>query len=351
MKRWIALVIVMILALSSVWGAGKLYVRWQEGSVQEAPLDGAETPAPGSTAQPEQTPSSKDDPVDFDSLLEGEKAVNVQDEFRHYVADGDYSVVEGLDKDVMNILLLGTDSAGALNNGRTDTMIICSINVKTGSVKLSSIVRDLYVQMPGMQSKNKINAANSFGGPNMAIKCVNETFGLNVSRYVSINFNAFVDLVDLLGGVNLEITSGEAGQINKHSGSSAPRVKAGEAHLDGAQALMYCRTRNLDNNFGRNERQRKFLDAMVKKVISGSNMDTLMELVETGMHYVDTNLSTSDLFTIMFTVLPNMGDMQMYSCPGQGEYHYDNSGTSAVIGHMDKVNASLHAFIYGEAEE
>ncbi|MBR6525984.1 MAG: LCP family protein [Clostridia bacterium] len=350
MKRWIALVIVMILALSGVWMAGKMYVRWQEGPVQEQPLEGVETPAPGSTVKPGATQAPKEDPMDLDSLLDGEKAVNVQDEFRYYVADGDYSVVEGLDKDVMNILLLGTDSEGALNNGRTDTMIICSIHVKTGSVKLSSIVRDLYVQMPGMQSKNKINAANSFGGPNMAIKCVNETFGLNVSRYVSINFNAFVDLVDLLGGVDLEITSGEAGQINKHAPHS-PRVKAGMMHLDGDQSLQYCRIRKLDNNFGRNERQRKFLDAMVKKVISGSNMDTLMELVETGMHYVDTNLSTSDLFTILFTVLPNMGDMQMYSCPGQGEYHYDNSGTSAVIGHMDKVNASLHAFIYGETEE
>ena len=351
MKRWIALVIVMILALSGVWMAGKVYVRWQEGPVQQQPLDGVETPAPGSTAAPETEKTPAPGSLEhLGELLEGgDKAVNVQNEFRHYVADGDYSITEGLDKDVMNILLLGTDSEGALNNGRTDSMIICSLNTKTGSVKLSSIVRDLYVQMPGMQSKNKINAANSFGGPNMAIKCVNETFGLNIARYVSINFNAFEDLVDLLGGVDLEITSGEAGQINKYN--HAPRVKAGMAHLDGFQALQYCRIRNLDNNFGRNERQRKFLDAMVKKVISGSNMDTLMELVETGMHYVDTNLSTSDLFTIMFTVLPNMGDMQMYSCPGQGEYHYDNSGTSAVIGHMDKVNASLHAFIYGEAEE
>ena len=248
-----------------------------------------------------------------DILFDDDSTGVLPSEFRYVVENGDFSVTEGLDKNVMNILLLGTDNAGNAGHGRTDTMIICSINTKTGEVKLSSIVRDLYVHIPYMKLQNRINAANAFGGPNMAIKCVNETFGLNVSRYVSINFNAFVDLVDLLGGVNLEITSGEAGQINKHSGSSAPRVKAGEAHLDGAQALMYCRTRNLDNNFGRNERQRKFLDAMVKKVISGSNMDTLMELVETGMHYVDTNLSTSDLFTIMFTVLPTMGDMQMYS--------------------------------------
>lgn len=283
-----------------------------------------------------------------DILFDDNSTGVLPSEFRYVVENGDYSVTEGLDKNVMNILLLGTDNAGNAGHGRTDTMIVCSINTKTGEVKLSSIVRDLYVHIPYMKLQNRINAANAFGGPNMAIKCVNETLGLNISRYASINFNGFKDLVDLLGGVELEITAGEANQINLYTQGG---VKEGLAMLNGAQALEYCRIRNLDNNFGRNERQRKFLDAMVKKVISGSNMDTLMELVETGMHYVDTNLSTSDLFTIMFTVLPNMGDMQMYSCPGQGEYHYDNSGTSAVIGHMDKVNASLHAFIYGEAEE
>lgn len=284
-----------------------------------------------------------------DILFDDDSTGVLPSEFRYVVENGDFSVTEGLDKNVMNILLLGTDNAGNAGHGRTDTMIICSINVKTGEVKLSSIVRDLYVHIPYMKLQNRINAANAFGGPNMAIKCVNEALGLNISRYASINFNGFKDLVDLLGGVELEITAGEANQINL---STQGGVKEGLAMLNGAQALEYCRIRNLDNNFGRNERQRKFLEAVVKKVLSENSMDQLMELVEAGMSMVTTNMTTSDLFTILFTVVPNMQEMQMYSCPAQGEYHYEEiREASVVVADLQKARASLHAFIYGEDAE
>ena len=284
-----------------------------------------------------------------DILFDDDSTGVLPSEFRYVVENGDFSVTEGLDKNVMNILLLGTDNAGNAGHGRTDTMIICSINVKTGEVKLSSIVRDLYVHIPYMKLQNRINAANAFGGPNMAIKCVNEALGLNISRYASINFNGFKDLVDLLGGVELEITAGEANQINL---STQGGVKEGLAMLNGAQALEYCRIRNLDNNFGRNERQRKFLEAVVKKVLSENSMDQLMELVEAGMSMVTTNMTTSDLFTILFTVVPNMQEMQMYSCPAQGEYHYEEiREASVVVADLQKARTSLHAFIYGEDAE
>ena len=284
-----------------------------------------------------------------DILFDDDSTGVLPSEFRYVVENGDYSVTEGLDKNVMNILLLGTDNAGNAGHGRTDTMIVCSINTKTGEVKLSSIVRDLYVHIPYMKLQNRINAANAFGGPNMAIKCVNEALGLNISRYASINFNGFKDLVDLLGGVELEITAGEANQINLYTQGG---VKEGLAMLNGAQALEYCRIRNLDNNFGRNERQRKFLEAVVKKVLSENSMDQLMELVEAGMSMVTTNMTTSDLFTILFTVVPNMQEMQMYSCPAQGEYHYEViREASVVVADLEKARASLHAFIYGEDAE
>ena len=284
-----------------------------------------------------------------DILFDDDSTGVLPSEFRYVVENGDFSVTEGLDKNVMNILLLGTDNAGNAGHGRTDTMIICSINVKTGEVKLSSIVRDLYVHIPYMKLQNRINAANAFGGPNMAIKCGYEALGLNISRYASINFNGFKDLVDLLGGVELEITAGEANQINL---STQGGVKEGLAMLNGAQALEYCRIRNLDNNFGRNERQRKFLEAVVKKVLSENSMDQLMELVEAGMSMVTTNMTTSDLFTILFTVVPNMQEMQMYSCPAQGEYHYEEiREASVVVADLQKARASLHAFIYGEDAE
>ena len=310
-------------------------------------LFSAAIPAMGENAADEWTDAELEEV--YDILNDDTSSGVLPSEFRYVVENGDYSITEGLDKDVMNILLLGTDNAGNAGHGRTDTMIICSINTKTGEVKLSSIVRDLYVHIPYMKLQNRINAANSFGGPNMAIKCVNEALGLNISRYASINFNGFKDLVDLLGGVELEITAGEANQINA---STRGGVKEGLAMLNGAQALEYCRIRNLDNNFGRNERQRKFLEAVVKKVLSENSMDQLMELVEAGMGMVTTNMTTSDLFTILFTVLPNMQELQMYSCPAQGEYHYEEiREASVVVANLEKARTSLHAFIYGEDAE
>ena len=285
----------------------------------------------------------------YDILFDDNSTGVLPSEFRYTVEDGDFSAVEGLDENVMNILLLGTDNAGTKGHGRTDTMIICSVNTKTGEVKLSSIVRDLYVQIPYMKLQNRINAANAFGGPNMAIKCVNETFGLNISRYASINFAGFQKLVDMLGGVEIEINAGEAAEINKVSENG---VNAGLAKLDGTQALAYCRIRNLDNNFGRNERQRKFLEALVKKVLAENSLDQLLALVETCMEFVSTNLTTSDLFTLLFTVVPNMQELQMYSCPATGEYHYETiRDMQVVVPKMEQMNSSLHAFIYGESAE
>lgn len=129
---------------------------------------------------------------------------NIQTEFRIQVAEGDYSAVEGLDKDVMNILLLGTDSDGMLNYGRSDTMIICSIHKKTGLVQLSSIARDLYIDIPQSNFKDRINTANSYGGPRLAMKAVNEVFGLNIEHYVTVNFSGFERIVEVLGGWTLK---------------------------------------------------------------------------------------------------------------------------------------------------
>lgn len=284
------------------------------------------------------------------ALSEENTTIELQDTFRINVESGDWSVTEGLDDDIMNILLLGTDSAGMLNTGRTDTMIVCSINMKTGETKLSSIVRDLYVDIPYMKMQNRINTANSFGGPNLAIKCVNEALGLNISRYCSINFKGFRELVDVLGGVELTITGDEAALISNDI--NCDPIAGGTRQLNGAQALAYCRIRAIDNNFARNERQRKFLDAMLQKVLSENTMEQLVTLVETAMQYMDTNLTSSDILSILFTVVPNFTELQMYSCPANGEFRYLMVRESSVVdADMDKVRTSLHSFIYGEDEE
>lgn len=282
-------------------------------------------------------------------FAQAEKEVMVQTDFRITVEEGDNAAVEGLDKNVVNILLLGTDDNGALNYGRTDTMIICSIHKKTGLVQLSSIARDLYVDIPNSTITDRINTANSYGGPRLAIKAVNEVFGLNIEHYVTINFSSFEAIVEILEGVDIEISAAEAAEINRTSGSSN-RASAGVCHLDGKQALAYVRIRNLDNTFGRNNRQRIFLQAVIDKVLAEKDIFQIIDLIKTCLKYVDYNLGFSDMISIAWTVLTKGVSLEMYSCPESGQYSYktiDRIG-SVVVGKMDQIREGLHNFIYSK---
>ncbi len=182
----------------------------------------------------------------LEALESAEHALPEGDSFRITVSPDDLSVQEGLDPDWQHILLMGTDTGNkVLNYGRTDTMIIASINSKTKQVKLTSLVRDMLVDIPGLNSPNRINTANSFGGPLLAMKVVNEVMGLNITRYASINFSGFSTLIETLGGVKIVLSAGEASEL-KMRHNDEPQM------LNGEKALEYVRIRNLDNNFGRN---------------------------------------------------------------------------------------------------
>ena len=280
-------------------------------------------------------------------LAEGDQAEKL-DTFPVTVDPNDLSVQEGLDESWMNILLMGTDTGSAqLNAGRTDSMILCSVNTVTGRVKLSTIARDLYVEIPLTGGhKNRINTANRFGGPYLAIKTVNETLKMNVTRYCSINFKGFSAIVDQLDGVDIQLTGGEAEEIGKSADYPA-RDQDGVAHLNGAQALAYCRIRNLDNNFGRSNRQRKFLEAMMDKVMRSNSLDGILGLVEKTMAYLDTNLSAGDVMALIFAVATQYQGLEMNSVPGNGEFTYQViREMDVVVADAEKMTASLHSFIY-----
>ena len=186
----------------------------------------------------------------------------------------------------------------------------------------------------------------SFGGPYLAIKKVNETLKMNVTRYCSINFKGFSAIVDQLDGVDIQLTGGEAEEIGKSADYPA-RDQDGVAHLNGAQALAYCRIRNLDNNFGRSNRQRKFLEAMMDKVMRSNSLDGILGLVEKTMAYLDTNLSAGDVMALIFAVATQYQGLEMNSVPGNGEFTYQViREMDVVVADAEKMTASLHSFIY-----
>ncbi len=212
------------------------------------------------------------------------------------------------DKNVRNILLIGCDKekGGA---SRSDSIMIASVNKKTGRVTVCSILRDTHLAIPGNR-ESKVNAAYAWGGANLLIQTVEQNFGIKIDDYATVNFEMFTALVDGLGGVVVEVTEDEADYINnRHRYGSEKKpdtFESGESvHLNGYQALWYSRIRKLDSDFMRTQRQRKVISAIASKVKDQINPVGIFGLVSTAKEvapYIETTLSTSDFWSLIFSL-------------------------------------------------
>lgn len=194
-----------------------------------------------------------------------------------------YSRVETLageplkENGVVNILLIGSDSRTEGDDGRSDAMILLSVSSKTRTIHMTSLLRDMYVDIPGRDG-NRLNAAYSFGGPELLLETVKQNLGIEVNRYAVVNFQAFANLVDAVNGVDLELTNEEVKWVNAYLNEynelrGMPMETdyldtslSGMIHLNGAQSLAYSRNRFIGTDFGRTERQRKVLSTVMKKL-------------------------------------------------------------------------------------
>lgn len=262
----------------------------------------------------------------------------------------------GVSDEWQTFLLIGTDTRkDEPDAGRSDTMIVCAVNLAKTEVKLISLARDMWVDIAGdTYGHNKLNAAHRYGGPQLLMDTLNETFGLELEEYVSINFYGLIDIVDALGGVDVEISKAEASTINKNVGidfpnAEAPKVSAGVAHLNGVQALTFSRIRKLDNDFGRTSRQRAVLSAMLQKVKSCSPGE-LYKLAGTCMEHVSTNISLDRMLSLGGPLLRRgLEDFKDLSLPSKGNYrNVTRDGTSRMEFDAQQVAQELHDFIYGE---
>lgn len=294
---------------------------------------------------------------------------------------GSLEINRNLPDNVVNILLIGIDSRSEEldeSNQHGDVQIIVSINKDTGEIKLTSILRDLYVTIPGYKSKNRINVAYQRGGGELAMRTINHNFEMNIEHYVVINFFGLASIIDSLGGMDIELTKQEAGAINAYIKKHPPvydnqdkdyeRVplekKDGVQHLDGIQAVMYARLRSIDNDFARSARQRNLLELLLKQVTKGGmDFNKLFGLLETCLPYAKTNMSLSDMGSLAMVVLQsgllervNAGGplLEQNRLPLDGTWKYDttSSGSSVVAFRTTKrLNENvegLHEFIYGD---
>lgn len=209
---------------------------------------------------------------------------------------------------VVNILLIGNDSRENGEDGRSDAMILLSISSKTKTIYMTSLLRDMYVEIPGRDG-NRLNAAYSFGGAELLMETVAQNFDIPVNRYIQVNFEAFAGLVDAVDGVDLELTSEEIEYVNGYlveynmltnrpqGTDNMDTSVSGMVHLNGPQALAYCRNRYLGTDFGRTERQRKVLTAVIEKLPKAAVTNS-GELVDGLMPNLTTNLTQEECFRL-----------------------------------------------------
>ena len=296
---------------------------------------------------------------------------------------------------------------------RSDVLMILSINTEEGTIKLTSIARNTYVEIPGR--KNKAIIANSFGraiykngkyhswvdSPETCIATVNKNFQLNIRHYVAINFFGVEEIIESLGGADIDLTKEEAKAINKYLdmrvvylknpdgsykiGSDGKRErkyhgaeiaatydnhsegrqklaeKAGVQHLDGLQALMYARLREIDNDFVRTARTRHLLDSLLRPTmtrIKSGELDFINLMID-WTQYLITNMPLEEMARIAMGVLGSFSldflesvdsVISEFRIPEDKTYSYQTiSGSSVtVMNNKQKTTEALHEFIYGE---
>ena len=203
------------------------------------------------------------------------------------------------DADQINILLVGVDAREGDTDSRSDTMMLVTLDNKNGQIKLTSFLRDSYVDVAGRNRWSKLNSAYFRGGIQMLVDTLELNFGVEIPYYALVDFEIFMTVVDELGGINVDVTEKES-YYTYHSGKvGVPvRIEAGEdVLLNGQQALWYSRIRYLDSDFMRTKRQRKVISAIVDKALT-KEIPELLDLAEAIIPLVKTNLDSDKIMEI-----------------------------------------------------
>lgn len=246
---------------------------------------------------------------------------------------------------VVNIALFGLDRREN-EPCRTDTIMILSINKDNRKIKLTSLMRDMYVKIPG-RKKNRINAAYAYGGPGLAINTINENFDMDIRYYASVDFKGIKSLIDKLGGTDIDLKEGEIPHIN--SNSEKQIENPGMNHLDGEQTLAYMRIRYYGNgDYERTERQRRVLTQLYEKV-KKTGILKLPELLSTILPHVETNMSNNEIIGLSIQSLSFGSDIEQYRLPVDGSFSSQRiDGKAVLVPDLEKNTEYLHNFIYGE---
>lgn len=262
--------------------------------------------------------------------------------------------------DVYNILLIGSDTRESGSVGRSDAMILVSINQKSETIYLTSFLRDCYVSIPGY-GNTRLNHAFAYGGPALLEETLEKNFKVPVDRYVAVDFFSFMDVIDVLGGVYINVTEEEQEVTNDYIWSMNNLMgeewsndylwSSGWQKLNGKQALCYARNRYTGNDYQRTERQR----TIINQIISGameSSPSTLVDLAQVILPQVTTDMTKSEILSYAANIAAYMDyDIESQQIPVSGSYSGATiSGMSVISLDLDENIDYLQDTIYEGTE-
>ncbi len=272
----------------------------------------------------------------------------------------DLKNIEPTDSSVINILLIGEEKMKDTTRGRSDSMMIATINQKQKALKLTSLMRDCYVTIPG-HGHGKLNSAYNIGGGPLLVETIEQNFEVHLDGYARVDFSAFETIVDKLGGVDIELTEAEASYLNRTDYISDPKqrnVVTGMNHMSGSQALGYARVRykkagsGESDDFGRTYRQRTVLSAIFAKYKT-KNLIELVGITNELLDYITTDRSKTDILGyVAAAVGTGMSDLETFRIPMNNSYSTSTvkSAGSVLLVNFEKNNAALQEYIYGVGE-
>jgi len=273
----------------------------------------------------------------------------------------DKPVKKKTEEHVVNILLVGVEEIEGASN--TDSMIIATMNTKDKSLKLTSLMRDLYVEIPGY-SKNRLNSAYAKGGIDLLYDTIELNFGIPLDGYVMVNFSSFEEIIDIIDGVEVTLTEKEARYLNTTNYISDPanrNVVPGTQIMNGNQALGYSRVRKVStgtesNDFGRTQRQRAVLNAIFKKLKSKNiiELGLLMNKILDNVP-IKHDISKSEFNDYLEEAVSlNVKELENYRIPSDGNYNNVRVPLGKYMQDVlepkdwDATRAEIRKYIYGE---
>ncbi len=252
------------------------------------------------------------------------------------------------DSMVLNTLLIGSDSMSTGDGGRSDSMILLSLDARHKKIKLTSLMRDIWVTIPGY-GQDRLNASYAFGGPQLTIETIARNFGILIDRYAVVDFEGFLNIIDTLGGVDLELTADECAYINKYSQDKHTLRGSGLKHLTGLQALHYSRDRNsIGSDYDRTSRQRNLLKSLVNQMKS-ANLAQVTEILTQIGPLVTTNFKANEISRMATHAMTYLKyPVEEFRLPTDDNVRNETySGKMVlVINSLAKAKQDIYNFIY-----